>query len=524
MAYDTGHSITLKDLEPLRGPRNKIIRAADAKVKLLKGDKSGGKATSIYLNAAEKIRKTYINHYKKSPTSIYEMSLAGVKAKGPQFQGLVMAPMVVQDQFGRPQPVPITRSFSEGISVGDYWTQAPGARRGLIRKTKGTAIPGDFTKLLSQASVDQPITADDCGTKQGVMLPVNNRDVIDRYLASPVTLPGGKKIPAKTVVTPLLVGALVKAHIKSISVRSPLRCLQPHGVCAVCMGLRSNGKPYTMGQHVGLQASQALGERAAQIMLRETHGGGIMLSADKKITDDFGVVQSLFYAGKKNAFTAPIATANGSITKVTKMPQGGWAISTTVSRKPLFSRQAPLPNIRVGYRFRKGEKLTEGDPNIHDLLKVQGLGAVQNHMVSRIGGIYTKEGVRQRHVEMAVRTATNLVRVDDPGDHPSAVRGDYMQKTVVDAVNRKLQQLGKRPIRFHVTLKSIAEIPRYRQKDFLGGMAGKNIADILTSSAVEGRTSNLTGLHPVPRIAVGAPRQIGTLQDVVSRRRRGFRR
>jgi DNA-directed RNA polymerase subunit beta' len=454
------------------------------------------------LDATKEMHAAYNKHYDKHPTNISDMVRGGIKAKKPQFQGLVMAPMLVQDYRGRPSKVPVTKSFAEGVGVGDYWLQAQGARRGVIRKVDEVKEPGAWTKMMVQVNIDQPVTGTDCGTKNGLMMPLTNRDVVDRHLASPMKL-GGRTVRAGTAVTPDLQRAMAKQKVKSVAVRSPLKCRMPQGVCAVCMGRHPSGKHYQAGENVGLAAAQSLGERAAQVMLRQTHGGGLV-TTDSKVADDFDVVKGMFAMKKQRSPNqAPIAGRAGKVLRVEPQKQGGWAIYTSVSRRPFYSRQRPMPNIKPGYQFQQGEKLTHGDPNMHDLLKTKGLEAVQDRMVRRVGGIYDGEGIKQRHVELAVRNATNTVRITDPGDHSSFVRGDYLQKTVVDEVNRKVLR-GKKPIQSQVVLKNISEVPGYRQKDWMGRLMTKNLAQVVTTAAQQGQRSDIHGLHPIPGMAYGA--------------------
>jgi DNA-directed RNA polymerase subunit beta' len=502
MAYESGHSVTLKDLEPLRDVRKKIVDRAKKEVQGLKGPRASQKATQVYLGATKELHDAYGEYYDKHPTNISDMVRGGIKAKKPQFQGLVMAPMLVQDHRGKPSKVPVTRSFAEGIGVGDYWMQAQGARRGVIQKVDEVSEPGYWTKMMVQVNIDQAVTDEDCKTKNGIMMPLTNRDVVDRHLASPVRV-GKKVLPSGTAVTPDIQRALAKTKVKSVAVRSPLKCRMPQGVCGVCMGRHPTGQHHTVGENVGLVAAQTLGERAAQLMLRQTHGGGIV-TTDKKVVDDFDSVRDLFAMRKQRSPSqAPIVGRDGRITSVEPQKQGGWSIHTSASKKPMYSRQKPLEHVRPGYQFKKGEQLTQGDPNMHDLLKTRGVEAVQDHMVKRIGGIYAGEGIKQRHVELAVRSSTGLVRVDDPGDHPNIVRGDYLQKQVVDEINRNVLK-GKKPIRAGVVLKNISEIPGYRQKDWMGRMMTKNLAQVVTTAAQQGQKSRLHGLHPIPGLAYGA--------------------
>lgn len=500
MAYESGHTIGLNDLEPLREQRDKIIADTKRDVSLLKNDKE--KAVEKWLEATRKIHDVYNNTLKGRPTNVSDMAPAplgsGIKAKKEQFQGLIMAPMLVEDHLGRPSHVPITKSFAEGIDVGGYFLQASGARRGVIQKTDSVREPGYMSKLLIQANIDQPITSHDCGTDQGVAMSIGNKDVVDRFLVRPVAL-GGHTYPAGAPVTPEFLAHAKEHKIDQLMVRSPLKCRMPQGVCAKCMGLHPTGATHQLGEAVGVVAAQTLGERAAQLMLKQTHGGGIV-SVSGSPVDEFSVVQRLFDASEKSREEAAVAPISGKVTSIQKSRGGDWLIN--IGKSVARSRQKPLAHVAVGAEVKKGDVLTHGDPNIHDLLKTKGLEAVQSHMVNRIGDIYGKEGILRRHVELAVRNATGVVRVTDPGDHTGYIRGDYLQKPVVDELNRTVLD-GKKPIEYTTMLTPIKSNPLYRVTDWIGRLQGERIGQSILTGIQHGHTSDVAGLHPISSLAVG---------------------
>jgi DNA-directed RNA polymerase subunit beta' len=500
MAYESGHSVTLSDLDPLRKIRNRIITTTQKQVDKIKGPDAEAKKSEAWQKATLRIRDSYSKYYDKHPTNISDMAKGKIKAKPLQFQGLVMAPMLMQDHLGRPSKVPAKKSFAEGLDLGSYWLQSSGARRGAIQKTDAVSEPGHVTKLLVQGGIDQPIGAKDCETSQGMMMSIKNKDIIDRHLASPVTVKG-TTLPAGTVVTPDLPAKFAASKMKQVPVRSPLKCRLPQGVCAVCMGLHPTGKHYEEGDAVGVVAAQALGERATQLMLRQTHGGGLMPVEKKGVVDQFQEVQDLLFFRKRTPENAALASADGMVQKVSKAPQGGWNVHTTAKKRPFHSRHAPL--VRTGQQFKKGEALTKGSPNVHDLLKTRGLDSVQDHMVRRIGDIYEGEGVLQRHVELAVRNATGLSRIDDPGDHPYFVRGDWVMKPVVDDVNRNVLK-GRAPITAKPVLKSVIQAPQFGQKDWMGRLQTQQLSKHVQTGARHGQRADLHGPHPIPGLAYGA--------------------
>ena len=498
MAYDSGHSVTLSDLTPLTKERDAIVRAAQKKVDVLNRKGKGEETKQVWLDATQKLHDVYRAQHKVAPTNVSDMAYSGIKAKPEQFQGLVMAPMLIEDHRGDPSKVPVTKSFSEGIDIGGYFVQASGARRGVIQKVNAVREPGYMSKLLVRANIDQPITATDCGTAKGIALEVGNKDIVDRHLAAPHKL-GGADYRAGTVVTPEMLARAKKDGTNQLIVRSPLKCRQPQGVCSVCMGLHPSGKHWEIGEHAGLIASQSLGERAAQLMLRQTHGGGIV-SLNPHTVADFEDVQNLFNAKKPGIEDAAVAMKDGKVTKVERMPQGTYAIH--VDGKPQYTRKAPLPETRVGADVKRGQKLSLGHENVHDVLKTRGHDAAQHYMTDRIGTIYAREGVMRRHTELAVRNSMGMVRIVDPGSHHQVLRDDHMMKSAIDELNRAAPT--KAPIRYEPVIKPIESVPLKRQTDFMARLGAENLAKTMLQAAQHGETAHFDSLHPLPALAHGA--------------------
>lgn len=497
MAFESGHTVRLSDLEPLRAQRDQIVQAAKG---LAGKTKTDDDRTKVWMDATRALHKAYSDDHLKNPTNISDMAASGIKAKREQFQGLVMAPMLVEDHLGRPSKVPITRSFSEGIDIGGYFLQSSGARRGVIQKTDAVRDPGVLTKELIQSNIDSPITAHDCGTAQGISLGSNDRDLVDRHLASPVTV-SGKTLPAGTVVTPELQCSLSRAGVSHVFVRSPLKCRMPHGICSLCMGKHPSGANYTLGDNVGIIAAQAIGERASQLMLKQTHNQGIV-PITRGAVDEFTTVSRLFGVAQKSSIDAIVAPKAGKVTRIEAQPQGGHRIYYDTSKVPLYSRHKPKPNVVVGHSFAKGDQLSEGDPNLRSLLGTRGIEAAQDFMVNRIGQIYEKEDVLRRHVELTVRNATSTVTVVDQGDHPSILRGDHLQKSVVDELNRVMLK-GKRPIVVRPHLEPIQTTTAHKQRDWMGRLMTNNLQSHIINAASHGEKSDIHGLNPIPGLAFG---------------------
>jgi len=78
---------------------------------------------------------------------------------------------------------------------------------------------------------------------------------------------------------------------------------------------------------------------------------------------------------------------------------------------------------------RAGDRLSDGAVDPHDILRIKGVGAVQEYLVNEIQEVYRMQGVKinDKHIECIVRQMMQKVRVIDPGD-TRFLEGDYVDK------------------------------------------------------------------------------------------------
>ena len=96
--------------------------------------------------------------------------------------------------------------------------------------------------------------------------------------------------------------------------------------------------------------------------------------------------------------------------------------------------------------MEKGEPLTEGSVNPHDILEIKGVRAVQDYMIREVQRVYRLQGVEinDKHIEVIVRQMLKKIRVEDNGD------SEFLPGVMVDALDfedevEKLQAEGKEP-------------------------------------------------------------------------------
>src|SRR6185295_7671374 len=89
--------------------------------------------------------------------------------------------------------------------------------------------------------------------------------------------------------------------------------------------------------------------------------------------------------------------------------------------------------VREGDKISAGEPLTDGLIDPHDILRVKGENAVQEHLLNKIQEVYRLQGVvvNDKHIETIVRQMLRKVRVIDVGDTAFLV-DEHVEKYVFE--------------------------------------------------------------------------------------------
>jgi DNA-directed RNA polymerase subunit beta' len=503
---EIGFSIGLDDFDVIgRDKRDKLLEAAERKAdkvrtSRLSDRKKKEKIVKIFSEAdleLDKFNNAFIN---KNPTNISTMVDSGSRGSRTQLNQIVSTPTLVLNPKSEVVPFLIPKSYSEGMDVASYWTTLHGARKGTVQKTQGVREPGYLSKLIINSQMNQLVTENDCGTREGVDMKVDDFDVLDRYLTKGVKL-GKRRYRAGTLVTPELISSARKSRRGSLPVRSPMRCKAKNGICKKCLGLNEEGRTYDSGTNIGVIAAQSIGEPSTQLSLNVFHTGGLAKGRGAKSAGTFERLNQLLKMPQSLPNKAPLALESGRISKIEKAPQGGEYMYVGDSR-----HYVPENQMRA---FKRGDKVSRGDALTIDglvdpkqLLPLKGIRAVQDYLADEIHDVLgTAAPIKKRNVEVVVRSMTNVTRVDDSGDHPDWVPGDVRPASNVLHWNRSRASRGKKPVRHTPVLKGIDVLPKELQEDWIARMNFQDLNRTLAQAAREGWRSNIHGFHPVPGLA-----------------------
>ncbi len=413
-----GVSVGLDDIEPLYKERDAIVKPALAAIKKAK---TKAERQKIISGAQDKLLDYAMTH----PGTMGDMARSGARGNSLQLMRAVGAPAASSDEHDNLQGWLTTRSYSEGLRPSEWWANNREARMNAVKSQLEVTEPGDLSKILINNTSDQVITADDCGTHNGLLMKLTDAHALDRYMAR-----AEHGMPRNTLITPRVIGTLQKQGASSIMARSPMTCESHHGICQKCMGLNTVGALNRIGENVGIRASQALGEPLTQLALNAKHGVRISGENPHEVSglEGFRMIIESPASFKNKATLAP---ETGKVTAVTKAPQGGFYV--TVNSTKAYILPGLNPVVHVGQSVHAGDVLSEGTPKPNEVVQHKGLGAGREYIVRKLSNIYSDSGINldRRHFEVLAKATLNHVRVEDVHDDHSAehglVRGDIIE-------------------------------------------------------------------------------------------------
>jgi DNA-directed RNA polymerase subunit beta' len=414
---------------------------------------------------------------------------------------------LVANPKGEIIPRPIKANFREGLTVLEYFISTHGARKGLADTALRTADSGYLTRRLVDVSQDVIIREEDCGTERGFPMRIAAagregglvRDqhvetgVYARTLAEDIKI-GKETIPAGTDLGDLVIGRLIDAGVEEVKVRSVLTCEAKQGTCAKCYGRSlATGKLVDVGEAVGIVAAQSIGEPGTQLTMRTFHTGGV---AGEDITHGLPRVVELFEARVPKG-KAPIAEASGRVRiedaeklrKIIVVPDDG-GDEIAIDK---ISRRQRL-RVQDGDHVNVGEKLTEGAMDPHDVLRILGPRAVQQHLVAEVQEVYRSQGVsiHDKHIEIIVRQMLKRVSVLESGA-TEFLPGQLAERAAFEAENRRIvgeggEPASGRPVLMGITKASLAT------ESWLSAASFQETTRVLTDAAISAKSDSLLGL------------------------------
>jgi DNA-directed RNA polymerase subunit beta' len=242
-------------------------------------------------------------------------------------------------------------------------------------------------------------------------------------------------------------------------------------------------------------------------------------SKTRDITGGLPRVADLFEA-RKPKDSAILAERSGTVS-FGKETKGKRRLIITNEQTEKYEELIPKwrhLNVFEGEQVEKGEVIADGEPNPHDILRLQGVEALANYLVREIQDVYRLQGVKinDKHIEVIVRQMLRKIEVLEAGDS-ALLRGEQMDRGRLLDVVAKQKSEGKNqstwePLLLGITKASLAT------ESFISAASFQETTRVLTEAAVRGLKDDLRGLKE--NVIVGRLIPAGTGFAYHARRRR----
>ncbi|MCD2347434.1 DNA-directed RNA polymerase subunit beta' [Clostridium guangxiense] len=435
---------------------------------------------------------------------IFMMADSGARGSKSQIKQLAGMRGLMASPSGSIIEFPIKSSFREGLDVLEYFISTHGARKGNADTALKTADSGYLTRRLVDVSQDVIVRTEDCGAKEGFEVSEikEGNEVIEslaerltgRYSSEDITNPANGEVivPRDTYMDVNLAEKVEKTGLKKVKIRSIFTCNCKYGVCAKCYGMdMATAQKIGIGEAVGIVAAQSIGEPGTQLTMRTFHTGGV---AGSDITQGLPRVEELFEARKPKGL-AIVSEVSGTV-RVEETKKKRIVYVTTESGEEV-SYDIPFGSslkVSNGDVISAGDEITEGSINPHDILRIKGVNAVKNYLLSEVQKVYRLQGVdiNDKHLEVVVRQMTRKVKVEDSGD-TALLPGTMIDMFDFNEENSRVEELGMEPAKGRIALLGITKAA-LATDSFLSAASFQETTRVLTDAAIKGKVDPLVGL------------------------------
>jgi DNA-directed RNA polymerase subunit beta' len=146
-----------------------------------------------------------------------------------------------------------------------------------------------------------------------------------------------------------------------------------------------------------------------------------------------------------------------------------------------------------GDYVKKGQQLTEGPVDPHEILDICGPQELQEHLVNEVQEVYRLQGVtiNDKHIEIIVRQMLRKVRVNEPGDS-QFLWGEQIDKIEFEKENVRVEKMGGKPAEAQPVLLGITKAS-LETESFLSAASFQDTTRVLTEAATMGKVDYLRG-------------------------------
>jgi DNA-directed RNA polymerase subunit beta' len=151
-------------------------------------------------------------------------------------------------------------------------------------------------------------------------------------------------------------------------------------------------------------------------------------------------------------------------------------------------------SVFEGEVVQRGEIISDGEMNPHDLLRLQNVKLLADYLVREIQDVYRLQGVRinDKHIEVIIRQMLRKVEITNPGD-TKFLPGEQLDRSRVLEENERVAEKDGAPAQWDPVLLGITKAS-LATESFISAASFQETTRVLTEAAVRGLRDDLRGL------------------------------
>ena len=176
--------------------------------------------------------------------------------------------------------------------------------------------------------------------------------------------------------------------------------------------------------------------------------------------------------------------------------------------KEYFVDKSHVAVVNAGDFVHAGERLTSGIISSHELLRIMGVKALYNYLVSEVQQVYRSQGVNiaDKHIEVIFTQMLRQVKIVKSGD-TKFIEADLISKAKFAAENEKIVRLGGRPAIAEPFLVGITRAA-VSADSIISAASFQDTTKVLTEAAVSAKVDDLNNLKE--NVIIGRTIPVGT--------------
>jgi DNA-directed RNA polymerase subunit beta' len=151
-------------------------------------------------------------------------------------------------------------------------------------------------------------------------------------------------------------------------------------------------------------------------------------------------------------------------------------------------------SVFEGEVVQRGEVISDGEMNPHDLLRLQNVKLLADYLVREIQDVYRLQGVKinDKHIEVIIRQMLRKVEITNPGES-KFLPGEQLDRARVLEENERVAEKDGAPAEWDPVLLGITKAS-LATESFISAASFQETTRVLTEAAVRGLRDDLRGL------------------------------